>query len=241
MHGELGKSDVHRRHGNLGVGNISQGGTAGDIAPVRKDLCRYFYAAAKVAEEGGGESVSGVFLLGIEFNDDAFIQARRVYGIGIFSMIRMERVAVVGGNHEASGNHGLCFVIAVTQRTGDSCQCILEEGGTGALICGAANFFIIEKGVNTDMLFLFSCGESTDGHDILEFVAVEQLPDGTCTYTYVYDRTAGTIQVKEMEKTTKKLHYKSNFSATSVNSTNPVIRERAQMAEAVYQRKVHKK
>ena len=79
---------------------------------------------------------------------------------------------------------------------------------------------------------------TTDGHDILEFVAVEQLPDGTCTYTYVYDRTAGTIQVKEMEK---KLHYKSNFSATSVNSTNPVIRERAQMAEAVYQRKVHKK
>ena len=82
---------------------------------------------------------------------------------------------------------------------------------------------------------------TTDGHDILEFVAVEQLPDGTCTYTYVYDRTAGTIQVKEMEKTTKKLHYKSNFSATSVNSTNPVIRERAQMAEAVYQKKVHKK
>ena len=82
---------------------------------------------------------------------------------------------------------------------------------------------------------------TTDGHDILEFVAVEQLPDGTCTYTYVYDRTAGTIQVKEMEKTTKKLHYKSNFSATYVNSTNPVIRERAQMAEAVYQKKVHKK
>lgn len=41
---------------------------------------------------------------------------------------------------------------------------------------------------------------TTDGHDILEFVAVEQLPDGTCTYTYVYDRTAGTIQVKEMER-----------------------------------------
>lgn len=70
-------------------------------------------------------------------------------------MIRMERVAVVGGNHEASGNHGLCFVIAVTQRTGDSCQCILEEGGTGALICGAADFFIIEKGVNADMLSFF--------------------------------------------------------------------------------------
>ena len=73
MHGELGKSDVHRRHGNLGIGNISQGGTAGDIAPVRKGLCRHFYAAAEVAEEGGGESVSGVSLLGIKFNDDTFI------------------------------------------------------------------------------------------------------------------------------------------------------------------------
>ncbi len=82
--------------------------------------------------------------------------------------------------------------------------------------------------------------KTTDGHEILEFAAIEKLPDGVCNYVYVYDRTAGTIQVKEMEKTTKKLHYKSNFSATSINSTNPVIRERAQMAEAVYQRKVNK-
>ena len=82
--------------------------------------------------------------------------------------------------------------------------------------------------------------KTTDGHEILEFTAVEKLEDGTCTYTYVYDRTAGTIQVKEMEKNTKKLHYKSNFSPNSVNSTNPVVRERAHMAEAVYQRKVNK-
>ena len=82
--------------------------------------------------------------------------------------------------------------------------------------------------------------KTTDGHEILELVAVEKLADGTCTYTYVYDRIAGTIQVKEMEKSTKKLHYKSNFSPASVNSTNPVIRERARMAEAVYRRKVNK-
>lgn len=82
--------------------------------------------------------------------------------------------------------------------------------------------------------------KTTDGHEILEFTAVEKLEDGTCTYIYVYDRTAGTIQVKEMEKNTKKLHYKSNFSPNSVNSTNPVVRERAHMAEAVYQRKVNK-
>ena len=80
------------------------------------------------------------------------------------------------------------------------------------------------------------------GHEILNFVAVEAIEGGTCTYTYAYDRTAGTIQVVEMEKETKKLHYKSNFTPTSVNSSNPVIRARAQMAEDVYQKKVgHKK
>ena len=45
-----------------------------------------------------------------------------------------------------------------------------------------------------------------------------------------------------MEKETNTLHYTSNFTPTSINTNNPVIRARAQMAEAVYQRKVnHKK
>ena len=71
---------------------------------------------------------------------------------------------------------------------------------------------------------------------------MEAIDGGTCTYTYAYDRTAGTIQVVEMEKETNTLHYTSNFTPTSINTNNPVIRARAQMAEAVYQRKVnHKK
>jgi hypothetical protein len=80
--------------------------------------------------------------------------------------------------------------------------------------------------------------ETTDGHQILTFSAVEEIEGGTCTYEYVYDRTAGTIQVKSMEKETKRLHYTSNFSPESVNSPNQVIRDRAKMAEQVYQRKV---
>lgn len=87
-----------------------------------------------------------------------------------------------------------------------------------------------------------SLKKTTNGHEILNFVAIQTIPDGTCTYTYAYDRTAGTIQVVEMEKETKTLHYASNFTPTSVNSTNPVVKARAEMAEAVYQRKVnHKK
>lgn len=87
-----------------------------------------------------------------------------------------------------------------------------------------------------------SLKKTTNGHEILNFVAIQTIPDGTCTYTYAYDRTAGTIQVVEMEKETKTLHYTSTFTPTSVNSTNPVVKARAEMAEAVYQRKVnHKK
>ena len=87
-----------------------------------------------------------------------------------------------------------------------------------------------------------SLKKTTNGHEILNFVAIQTIPDGTCTYTYAYDRTAGTIQVVEMEKETQTLHYTSNFTPTSVNSTNPVVKARAEMAEAVYQRKVnHKK
>lgn len=83
--------------------------------------------------------------------------------------------------------------------------------------------------------------KNSEGHEILEFVGIEKLPeDGTCTYTYIYDRTADTIQVKELEKKTKKLHYTSNFTPESIDSSNPVIQARAAMAEAVYQRKVAK-
>lgn len=111
----------------------------------------------------------------------------------------------------------------------------------GTLSVSAANFWKYNDTVSIDMDEA-SVKHTTNGHEILNFVAVEAIEGGTCTYTYAYDRTAGTIQVVEMEKETKALHYTSNFTPTSINSTNPVIRARAQMAEAVYQRKVnHKK
>ena len=111
----------------------------------------------------------------------------------------------------------------------------------GSLSVSAANLWKYNDTVSIDMDEA-SVKHTTNGHEILNFVAVEAIEGGTCTYTYAYDRTAGTIQVVEMEKETSKLHYTSNFTPTSINSTNPVIRARAQMAEAVYQRKVnHKK
>lgn len=110
----------------------------------------------------------------------------------------------------------------------------------GSLSVSAASLWKYNETTTIDMQET-SIKKTTNGHEILNFVAVEAIEGGTCTYTYAYDRTAGTIQVVEMEKETKKLHYKSNFTPTSVNSSNPVIRARAQMAEAVYQKKIGNK
>lgn len=111
----------------------------------------------------------------------------------------------------------------------------------GTFTVSAENLWKYNDTISIDMDET-SVKHTTNGHEILNFVAIEAIEGGTCTYTYAYDRTAGTIQVVEMEKETKTLHYTSNFTPTSINSTNPVIRSRAEMAEAVYQRKVnHKK
>jgi|GEM_PF-67941 hypothetical protein len=110
----------------------------------------------------------------------------------------------------------------------------------GTLSVSAENFWKYSDTITIDMDET-KVKQTTNGHEILSFVAVEAIEGGTCTYTYAYDRTAGTITVVEMEKETKSLHYTSNFTPASINSRNPVIRQRAKMAEDVYQRKVNKK
>ena len=80
-----------------------------------------------------------------------------------------------------------------------------------------------------------------NGQQILEFEGTEKITDGTCIYSYVYDLTSKTIQIKEMEKITPKLHYTSTFSPEPVNSPNPVIHERVEMAQAVYEKVLSKK
>ena len=80
-----------------------------------------------------------------------------------------------------------------------------------------------------------------NGHQVLTFTGVEQIEGGTNTYTYVYDMTARTIQIKEMEQETEKLHYTTSFNPAPIDSPNPVIRERAEMAQQVYEMIMAKK
>lgn len=121
-----------------------------------------------------------------------------------------------------------------------ACGLAVALASLGSMSVSADRLWKYNDTMTIDMSYT-SLKKTTDGHEILEFTGIEKIDGGTCTYDYVYDRTAGTIQVKSMEKQTKKLHYTSNFAPESVNSPNPVIRDRAAMAEAVYQKKVNKK
>lgn len=79
------------------------------------------------------------------------------------------------------------------------------------------------------------------GHQILTFTGVEKIEGGTNTITYVYDLTAKTIQISKFEQETPKVKYKTSFNPAPVDSPNPVIRERAAMAQQVYEMVTEKK
>lgn len=80
-----------------------------------------------------------------------------------------------------------------------------------------------------------------NGHQILVFTGVEKIEGGTNTMTYVYDMTARTIQIKEFEQETPKIHYTTSFNPAPIDSPNPVIQERAKMAQQVYEMVMEKK
>jgi hypothetical protein len=73
-----------------------------------------------------------------------------------------------------------------------------------------------------------------NGHETCTFYGVEKIPGGTNEYTYVYDVTARTIQIKNMEQRTDKLHYSTSFNPLPIDSANEVVRERGEMAQRVY-------
>ena len=75
----------------------------------------------------------------------------------------------------------------------------------------------------------------------LQFKATHTYGDSIMENTYVYNPEKRTIQIKEMRRTTGKIKYKSTFSPQSIDSPNPVVRERVQLATAVYDKLMAKK
>lgn len=142
---------------------------------------------AELLEVGSGEGIGRIFLCGAVLDDDAAIDDGTVHGIRVFRMVRVDAVGVVGGDHEASRDHGHGFIIAVSEGSGETLQGIRKEGGAGALRGGAANFFVIEEGVDGDVFLLLPLREAAEaGEGALQVVELRRgdefslfAPDGT--------------------------------------------------------------
>ncbi len=80
-----------------------------------------------------------------------------------------------------------------------------------------------------------------EGMQVLEFTATKVSADTRIEYTYIYNLDKRTIQIKEMKKFTSKIKYTSSFSPVPIDTPNPVIRARAEMAHEVYNRVLDKK
>ena len=102
VHGKLGQTNVSSVHGGVGIGNIAKGRTAAYVGTVRKMLNGNPVPVTDIFKDGTGETVGGVFLICAVFDDNALIHIDTVLLVVFFGMIRMYRMSIVSGEHEAS-------------------------------------------------------------------------------------------------------------------------------------------
>ena len=95
MHSELSQSDICAVEGNLYVGKISEGGAAGYIRVIDVSLAGNAGAFTDAAEDGAGDGVCRVFLVGIELDNRAMVHIRAVGRVRFVQMVRMEPIDMV--------------------------------------------------------------------------------------------------------------------------------------------------
>ena len=143
VHGQLGKADIHRVHGDVGGADVAQGGAAGQVGPVGKALGRHAGLSAELRKGRGGDRVGGVALVGVVLDDDALVHLGSVVPVGIFGVIGMDGMGIVRRDEEAGGQAcGRQLIQA--QRGAEAQQRIREEIGVGALLGAAAHLLVVK-------------------------------------------------------------------------------------------------
>ena len=122
VHGQLGQADVRGADGHMGAGDVAEGGSARHIGPVGEGLDRDTGFFADIPEHGGGDAVSAVFLAGVEFQHDAFVEIGPVGWIGLVRMVRVYGVGIVCGEHEAFRQADEIVLAAKVQAAADPLQ-----------------------------------------------------------------------------------------------------------------------
>ena len=136
----------------MAVGDVAQRSAAHHIGAVDKGLHRYPGPLADGLEDGPGNPVGGVFLAGVVFDDDAFVDKDLVGGVGEFGMVGMYRMGVVSGEHHAGSDGGVVLLLRLSQSQGDAAQHIVKQGGIGALFGGAAYLLVVKDTAQRDAM-----------------------------------------------------------------------------------------
>ena len=151
VHGQLSQADVHRRDGHVRPGDVAQRGAAQHVGAVGEVLHRHVRAAADLAEDGPAHAVGGVLLVGALLEHDAAVHQRAVSCVGLLRVVRMQRVGVVRGHHEAGGQTGVQRLAIRTQALRDAADHVREEGGIRALARAAAHLFVVKHTAEIDV------------------------------------------------------------------------------------------
>ena len=152
MHGQLGQADVHAVHGYLCHGKVAQSAAADLIGTVGKILQRDTGAGGKLFGNGHAHAVAGVLLAGVHLDHNALVHVGAVVHIGVFRVVGVHGVGVVGAEHEAGSHRTVEVLIAGADVLRDAVQYVVQEGGSRALLGAGTHFFVVEKGGNIDGL-----------------------------------------------------------------------------------------
>ena len=160
VHGKLRKADVHGVHRNMGIGNIAKSGASRKVGVIDISLERYLSFLTDAFEKGSGYRISGVFLVGIEFDHRPVIQVGTVGGIRLVQVMRVNGMGVVCREHKTGGNGHFVFFLATSKAAADPFQNILKEGGICALLGGASYLLSVEHTADRNALSIVSLQEA---------------------------------------------------------------------------------
>lgn len=152
VHGQLGQADVHAVHGYLRHGKVAQSAAADFIGTVGKILQRDTGAGGQLFGNGHAHAVAGVLLTGVDLDHNALVHVGAVVHIGVFRVVGVHGVGVVGAEHEAGRHRTVEVFIAGADVLRDAVQHVVQEGGSCALLGAGAHFFVVEEGGNVDGL-----------------------------------------------------------------------------------------
>ena len=93
-----------------------------------------------------------ILLAGVHLDHNALVHVGAVVHIGIFRVVGVHGVGVVGAEHEAGRHRTVEVLIAGADVLRDAVQYIVQEGGSCALLGAGTHFFVVEKGGNVDGL-----------------------------------------------------------------------------------------